>query len=213
MKFFIIKIGGGWALQPTVLLLISVVQLSAGGCPGTMHEVYLGERGELGECVNQLTAHFTVLTMDPLHHGALPRGRVQETDCLPAGAESLGGAHNSEQRQPRARAWSSQSSPEGRSGSKIPRWQRWGPLAAVGRERAILQTPGSVLVYFQEQSRISGLSSGLNKAGYVCSVLSWWDSAEHALVLFLLYSYVELKQQLEYGKQLFKKVSQESRKL
>ena len=27
----------------------------------------------------------------------------------------------------------------------------------------------------------------LNKAGYVCSVLSWWDSAEHALVLSPLF--------------------------
>lgn len=55
-------------MQPTALLMISVVQLSTGGCPGTTHEqVYLGERGELGESVNQeLSAHFSVLTMDPL---------------------------------------------------------------------------------------------------------------------------------------------------
>ena len=121
-----------------------------------------------------------------VHHGVLPRRWVQETECLPAGAESLGGAHSSERRQPQTCAWTSQSSPEGGSGSKIPRWQRWGP-PAVGRARAVLPSPGLVLVYFQEHSHISGLSSGLNKAGYVCSVLSWWDSAEHALVLSPLF--------------------------
>ena len=83
-----------------------------------------------------------------------------------------------------------------------------GRTAGRGRERAALQTPDSVLVYFQEQSHVSGLSSGLNKAGYVRSVLSWWDSDEHALVLsiFTQSSKSNLNMQNSFSRKFLKRV-------